>query len=228
MSESSGPSVDLPADLESRVLEILQMPDDESAAAMERLLQEFPEHAQRVRERLAEAERLHAELDLMLQPATAAGGRTTTFAPVVPGPGDTFGDYRILSSLGQGGMGTVYLAEQVSLRRRVALKLIRSDLLARPQSRERFRREVEAASQIEHPGICPLFEAGEIEGMPYIAMRYIQGESLVKRVEQLRTSGSTTTTIWCGSSSGPPSQTHSTPSQTPGSRVPVQEDWAVL
>jgi serine/threonine protein kinase/formylglycine-generating enzyme required for sulfatase activity len=95
-----------------------------------------------------------------------------------------FGKFRIVRKIGAGGMGRVFLAEQPTPPHQVALKLIREDLLAYPEARARFRREVELASSLEHPGICPIYESGEIDNVPYVAMRYVQGRTLA---EQLRT-----------------------------------------
>jgi len=116
---------------------------------------------------------------------------------------DRIGDFRLLRLLGEGGMGVVYLAEQESLGRRVALKLIRSEFLRVPRARERFQREALAASRLDHPGICPVYEVGEADGAPYIAMRYVEGETLAGKI-----AGARTTSIRAGKespSSGAPS-----------------------
>jgi serine/threonine protein kinase len=94
------------------------------------------------------------------------------------GAPERLGDFRLLERLGGGGMGAVYLAEQVSLRRRVALKLIHPHQLHRPEARGRFRREVEAVAQLSHKAIVPVFVHGEEEGLPYFAMEWIDGASL--------------------------------------------------
>lgn len=93
--------------------------------------------------------------------------------------------HRILRRLGGGGMGVVYLAEQERPKRLVALKLIRSDLLESPSARERFRREAQAASSIVHPGLCPVFEVGEADGVPYMVMPYLEGITLATRIAEL-------------------------------------------
>jgi Protein kinase domain len=86
--------------------------------------------------------------------------------------------FRIEREIGRGGMGIVYLATQVFPERRVALKLLSSDLAADPVFRERFVRESNAAASTEHPNIVPVYGAGESEGQLYLAMRYIEGTDL--------------------------------------------------
>src|SRR5207244_8367100 len=80
--------------------------------------------------------------------------------------------------IGRGGMSVVYLAEQEFPRRRVALKLLSTDLAQDPKFRERFVRESNVAASIEHPNIVPIYGAGQSEGLLYIAMRYIGGADL--------------------------------------------------
>ncbi len=88
------------------------------------------------------------------------------------------GDFRLIRKLGGGGATEVYLAEQVSLGRRVALKLIRPGSLYFSGAKERLLAEARAAARIRHPAICPIFEAGEAGGVPYLVMPYIEGETL--------------------------------------------------
>lgn len=95
----------------------------------------------------------------------------------------TFGRYRLLERLGRGGMGEVWLAEDTHLERRVALKMPRMDDVA-PQLRERFILEAKAAANLRHPGICPVFDAGEIEGQPFLTMAFIEGETLAARIRR--------------------------------------------
>lgn len=93
---------------------------------------------------------------------------------------EELGDFRLIERLGAGGMGVVFLAEQRSLGRRVALKLIRPEHMFFPGSRSRFAREVEAVARLAHPGIVPVHFVGEAEGIPYFAMEYVTGSSLEK------------------------------------------------
>src|SRR5206468_2584441 len=89
--------------------------------------------------------------------------------------GTEIAGYRIESLLGRGGMSVVYIAEQMRLGRKVALKLLSSDLGWDTQFRERFIRESQMAATIDHPNIIPIYDAGESDGGLYIAMRYVRG-----------------------------------------------------
>jgi YVTN family beta-propeller protein len=95
-----------------------------------------------------------------------------------PWIGTQLAEYRIESLIGRGGMSVVYLAEDVRLKRRVALKLLSPELAQSENFRERFVRESELAASLDHPNIIPIFEAGEVEGSLYIAMRYVEGTDL--------------------------------------------------
>jgi len=88
------------------------------------------------------------------------------------------GPYRILELLGEGGMGRVYLAEDTSLDRRVALKFLPQEMQADETARRRFQREAKSAAALDHPFICHIHEIGEADGQGYIAMEYVQGETL--------------------------------------------------
>ncbi len=96
--------------------------------------------------------------------------------------GTDLGPYRIERVIGRGGMGVVYLAEQRELGRKVALKLLPDELAHDADFRARFERESRLAAAIDHPNIIPLYEAGEIDGTLFLAMRYVEGTDLATRL----------------------------------------------
>src|SRR6185369_8974472 len=96
----------------------------------------------------------------------------------------TLSHYRIISKLGAGGMGEVYLAHDTTLDRKVALKILTSDLATKGQRMERFVREAKAAAALSHPNIAQIFEIGEHEGTHYIAMEFIDGVTLRDKIHQ--------------------------------------------
>jgi eukaryotic-like serine/threonine-protein kinase len=132
-------------------------------AAIEAVCAENPEHAAELRRRFAAL----ADLGLLEGPRT-------------------FGHYRVLRTLGQGGMGIVYLARDERLGRLVALKALPARLSGNPRALARFQREIKAVAQLRHPGIVSIHAMGREEGIPYFTMEYIEGRTLADVVDEVR------------------------------------------
>ncbi|HEY7911178.1 MAG TPA: serine/threonine-protein kinase, partial [Blastocatellia bacterium] len=104
--------------------------------------------------------------------------------PVQSMPGRRLGHYQILSLLGAGGMGEAYLAEDQSLDRKVAIKLLPPDSVADQRARRRLIKEAKAAARLDHPNICSIYEVAEEDGTTFIVMQYIEGETLASRIKR--------------------------------------------
>jgi serine/threonine protein kinase/Flp pilus assembly protein TadD len=139
-------------------------------------------------------------------------------------PRARLGDYRILREIGRGGMGVVYEAEQISLGRHVALKVLPFAAAIDPKQRQRFQIEAQAAAQLHHPHIVPIFNVGCDHGIHYYAMQFVEGRSLAAVLHELR-HGADSPVLADGSQSAPvnPQPTEQAPSSATNGQnnVPV-------
>jgi len=99
-------------------------------------------------------------------------------------PGSRLGPYEILAPLGAGGMGEVYRARDTRLERTVAIKILPAHLSDKPAAKERFEREARAISSLSHPNICHLYDVGTQDGVSYLVMEYLEGETLADRLQK--------------------------------------------
>jgi WD40 repeat protein/serine/threonine protein kinase len=144
--------------------------------------QRFPQYAEAIRD-------LFPALVLIEQVKPGEGEPTGTYSGAATAEGrrpERLGDYRILGEVGRGGMGVVYEAEQESLGRHVALKVLARRALHDPKALERFRREARAAARLHHTNIVPVFEVGQEGDVCYYAMQFIAGQGLDLVLEELR------------------------------------------
>src|SRR5450755_3775772 len=99
-------------------------------------------------------------------------------------PGKSLGPYEIQSALGAGGMGEVYRARDTRLDRTVAIKILPDHLSSNPDLKQRFEREARAISSLNHPRICTLYDVGHQDGVDFLVMEYLEGESLADRMKK--------------------------------------------
>ncbi|MHC5070718.1 MAG: protein kinase domain-containing protein [Planctomycetota bacterium] len=169
--EQPAPKGDGPAfvDLVAACLERIE---EDGSAALEAFCREHPQHEEALR-------RVVSELSASGMLESAEGGDADMFP-------DRLGEFHLLERIGVGGMGVVYRAEQGSLRRQVALKLIRPDYLYFPGAKQRLQREVEAVARLDHPGIVSVLTVGEDGGIPYFAMEFVNGCSVAQVLRELK------------------------------------------
>src|SRR5262252_315656 len=148
--------------------------------SVEEFAQRYPDHADEIREMLP-------ALVLMEKAKTADDGSDQRRqAKAAALPLQQLGDYLILREVGRGGMGVVYEAQQLSLGRHVAIKVLPSHALLDPRQLGRFQREARSAARLHHTNIVPVFGVGEQDGLHYYVMQFIQGLGLDLVLDELR------------------------------------------
>ena len=193
--------------LQSLIAEILEAENRGESVDREALLEAHPELSDSLHEFFANHDRMKSAAaidpptlppvsddlldDPTIPPQASSDKHATTPVAIspddegVPAVGDQvryFGDYELVEEIARGGMGVVFKARQMNLNRTVALKMILAGQFAGEEDVQRFYTEAEAAAQLDHPGIVPIFEIGEHQGQHYFSMGYIEGESLGQKV----------------------------------------------
>jgi len=164
---------------------------DAGKADPQAFLQRYPRHAQELArifndiDTVASLTKPLQELHLAIATAQPEGAATIPLSDkTAPPPPPSFGDYELLEHIGEGGMGVVYKAWQKSVKRPVALKMIRAGQLASAVELERFRNEAELVGTLDHTHIVPIFYVGEHEGRLYYTMKLIEGGNLARRIAE--------------------------------------------
>lgn len=163
--------------LEELLLECIEAPDAEREQRLAAICAAHPDRANSLRRMYAKL----TELGMLTQLGFDRPMNTGWLAPA------QLGHYRLEHLIGRGGMGLVYLARDKAANDRVvALKLLRPELVANPMARARFLREATLASRLDHPNVCGVLDTGETDDIAWLAMRYVEGQSLAACIAAAR------------------------------------------
>jgi WD40 repeat protein len=172
--------------LQSLIASYLQAVEAGRSPNREELLAQYPDLADSLASFFGGHDRMRQRADELLRPEMSPMVDPAEVRTLAPGelPVSTprhiryFGDYELVQEIARGGMGVVYKARQASLNRTVALKMILAGQSASPEEVQRFRREAEAAANLDHPNIVPIYEVGAHDGQNYFSMKLVEGGSL--------------------------------------------------
>lgn len=168
--------------LDDLIYEITEKIESGKSVDLKRYAREHPEHIEQLR-------RLLPMLEVMIDLSRLSGDRSRSNAGgrIDEGlPRGVLGDYRILGEIGRGGMGVVYEAEQISLGRSVALKVLPFAAVMDRRQLQRFKNEAQAAAHLQHQNIVPVYAVGCERGVHFYAMQFVEGQSLEAVIRQLR------------------------------------------
>ena len=150
---------------------------------IDEFVKQYPGMEDKIRQKIRSLEQVNGLFDCLMQ---TDDSDFTVEVPEHTLIGQTLGDFKIMSLIGTGGMGAVFLAHQISLDRDVALKVISDISGSRQKSLERFKREAKVLAKISHPNIVPIYEVGQQGHYSYFAMEYVKGVSLSKIIDAVR------------------------------------------
>lgn len=167
---------DVPADMVQAEFAVRRQAG--APASVDEFARRFPDQAEELRRLITSG---RSSLSPRPRPSSGVKGTTArrrAFADTVQELPEIFGRYRIVRRLGAGGMGSVYLAEDTRLKRKVALKVAHVSGPESTQVLERFHREAVAAAGLDHPYLCKVYDVGEVDGVHYLTMEYVEGTTL--------------------------------------------------
>ena len=173
--------------LERALAECLEAIESQGSASIDEWIEKYPQFSAELRELISNHQRLNRIVSRLPQSAVDVNSQTMLSGDAPCDEAEVeaprvryFGDYELLEEIARGGMGVVYRGRQVSLNRPVAVKMILSGELASADDVARFQLEAEAAANLDHPGIVPIYEIGENHGQHYFSMKLINGRSLAE------------------------------------------------